>query len=141
MRHIICILLLTVIAFTPLLAQINEDKQLASQYFQNQEYDKAVVIYQNLYNQSKLPFYYNFYLECLLKTGSYKQAEKIVKKELKDKNGKPTYYVDLGYVQHTAEEFSKSQQNYEKAIKKIKSEPYTMKNNHVIFILYYGIRT
>ena len=78
MRHIIYILILLGINSAPLWSQINEDKQLASQYFQNQEYDKAVVIYQKLYSQSKLPFYYNFYLECLLKTGNYKQAEKIV---------------------------------------------------------------
>ena len=117
MRHIICILLLLGIHSAPLLSQVSEDKQLASQYFQNQEYDKAVVIYQKIYSQSKLPFYYNFYLECLLKTGNYKQAEKIVKKEIKGKKGNPNYLVDLGFVHHTAGDFIKSEQNYEKAIK------------------------
>ena len=98
-------------------SQINTDKQLASQYFQNREYDKALVIYQNLYSQSKLTFYYDFYLECLLKTGNYKQAEKVVKKEIKEKKENVNYFVDLGYVYQSDGDFTKSEQIYEKAIK------------------------
>ena len=56
------------------------DEQLAAQYYQAGEYDKAVVYYEKLYSRTPIEVYYNYYLNCLIYTKDLKKAEKIVKK-------------------------------------------------------------
>ncbi|MEQ1732355.1 MAG: tetratricopeptide repeat protein [Bacteroidia bacterium] len=57
-------------------------QQLAEQYKQNKEYDKAVELYKELYNDNAA-LYFNDYVTCLEETGGDKEAEKIIKKALK----------------------------------------------------------
>ncbi|MBC7412888.1 MAG: tetratricopeptide repeat protein [Bacteroidia bacterium] len=65
-------------------------QQLAEQYKQNKEYDKAVELYKELYNDNAIT-YFNDYVTCLEETGGEKEAEKIIKKALK----KDTKNTDL----------------------------------------------
>ena len=57
------------------------DEQLAAQYYQAGEYDKAVIYYQKLYDKTPISIYYEYYLNCLILTKDYKKAEKTVKKQ------------------------------------------------------------
>ena len=52
------------------------DDKLAMQFYEQKQYDKAVVYFDKLYD--KLPdAYYNYYFKCLIETKDYKTAEKI----------------------------------------------------------------
>ena len=43
-------------------SQSVKDEELAAQYFQNKEFEKASDLYEKLYNQNQSGFYYNNYL-------------------------------------------------------------------------------
>ena len=56
------------------------DQQLAQHYYNNGEFDKAVVYYEKLYGQDESKFNFTRYVECLTQTGDTKTAEKLLKK-------------------------------------------------------------
>ncbi len=99
--------------------QKDSDQQLAAQYFQNKEYDKAVVLYEKLYNKKKSSIFYTYYLFCLVELKDYKEAEKLVKKQIKEFPGRPKYKVDLGYVYTESGEINKSKKEFENALKNL----------------------
>lgn len=79
-------------------AQINSDEALAMQYFQTGEFAKAADSYQKLFNKSKNIAYYDPYLSSLLKSKQYDEAEKLVRKQLKNNPQKSIFSVDLGRI-------------------------------------------
>jgi tetratricopeptide (TPR) repeat protein len=98
-----------------LLAQTDTDEQLAAQYFKNGEYEKAEVYYQRLYKKYNDEFFFQYYVDCLLKLENFSEAEKTVEKRIK-KEGNPVLYVYLGHVHKTAGDAKKAEQDYAKAI-------------------------
>jgi tetratricopeptide (TPR) repeat protein len=96
MSKIIVLILLLLSAFNTR-GQQNEDA-LAAQYFQSGEFDKAVVIYQKLFNQSKNSVYYDPLFTCLLNLKRYNEAEQLSRKLLKVSPQNPIYSVDIGRV-------------------------------------------
>ncbi|MFA6923411.1 MAG: tetratricopeptide repeat protein [Bacteroidales bacterium] len=75
----------------------NKDEQLAAQYFQNKEYDKAIGLYSKLFNTNPY-LYYQPYLDCFIELKEYDKAEKFIKKQIKQNPESSKYKVDLGYV-------------------------------------------
>jgi len=63
-------------------SQTDTDIQLAQYYYNNGEFDKAVVYYQGLYSKSPTKVYFLRYYDCLLKTKNRKEAEKVLKKQI-----------------------------------------------------------
>ena len=80
---ILFIIVLVVCASSGLLAQKNTDSKLADQYYSNKEYDKAVVYYQKVFDKTKSPAYYIRLLNCLIELEEYKNAEKLIKRQIK----------------------------------------------------------
>ncbi|MDQ3192864.1 MAG: tetratricopeptide repeat protein [Bacteroidota bacterium] len=126
---IIGILFVFMLLHSSLQAQINEpdtaietldpkgsDEQLAVHYFQNREFDKAVIYYEKLFEDRKLDFYYGYYLDCLIELEEFKKAEKVVKKQIKKFPQKLSYQVDLGYVLIKSGDISKAKKEYEVVI-------------------------
>ncbi len=75
------------------------DEELAAQYFLNEEYDKAEILYKKLFKKNDESIYiYQNYLECLLKQNNLDDAEKMVAKQVKRYSDRPTYFVDLGHI-------------------------------------------
>jgi tetratricopeptide (TPR) repeat protein len=101
-------------------AQNTTDEQLAAQYFQNKEYDKAVVYYEKLYNKKNAEIYYTYYISCLLELKDYAKAEKVVKKAFKQDNYVLKYLVDLGYVYLASGDRGKAEKEFDEAIRQIK---------------------
>jgi tetratricopeptide (TPR) repeat protein len=102
-------------------AQSPADRQLADQYLNNAEYEKAAQLYDKLMDRD--PFgTYPQYLRCLLAMKNYDEAEKIVKKIIKKQPDNPSYLVDLGYIYASRGENDKAKQQYDKAIKNIKPD-------------------
>ena len=60
------------------------DDQMASQFFMNQEYDKAKEIYAKLYKDYQQINYFNQYVECLIRLKDLDEAEKKLKSFTKD---------------------------------------------------------
>ncbi len=98
-------------------AQVNTDVQLAAQYFQNQEYEKAVVYYEKLYDNTSTQLYFTPYLNCLTALKDYKKAEKVVRKQVKLYPQQLNYIVELGNIYYKTEESKKASSTWDKAIK------------------------
>ena len=101
-------------------AQPGTDEQLALQFYQNKEFDKALEYYEKLYNKKSPQVFYLPYLNCLLETKDFKKAEKIAKKQVKQNPGAPNYIVDLGNVYFRADDVEKAKSTWESAVKAIK---------------------
>ncbi len=99
------------------------DEQLAIQYFTNRDFEKAALIFENLYNSRPDGYYYAYYLQSLIETQKYDDAENLIKKHRK-KNNLPRFTVDLGYVYELSNQSDKAKKEYDKAIKGLVAEQY-----------------
>ncbi len=96
-------------------------RQLADQYFNNFEYDKAVTLYDKLFDKDPFGTYPN-YLKCLLALKKYGDAEKLVKQISKKGPDNPSYAVDLGSVYEAQGDMNRAKQTYDKAIKSLQPD-------------------
>lgn len=103
-------------------AQKNADEQLAAQYYNNKEYDKAVIYYEKLFDKTKLPNHYIRLLNCLIELEEFKNAEKLVKREIKKNSYQLEYYTDLGNLYKLSGQESKGKNVYEDALKLLTSD-------------------
>ena len=95
---------------------MSPDEQLAVQYYQAGEYDKAVVYYEKLYNKNPITLYYNYYLNCLLFTKNYKKAEKTVKKQQAKAEWDLRFRIDLGRVYRAEGNEDKAKKEFKGAV-------------------------
>ena len=101
--------------------QSQQDRQLADQFLNNSEYEKAAKLYDKLMDQD--PFgTYSQYLRCLLAMKDFETAEKIVKKMIKKQPDNPSLLVDLGFIYSSQGNNEKAKVQYEKALKGIKAD-------------------
>ncbi len=104
------------------IAQPSTDEQLAEQYYQNKEFDKALDYYERLYNKVSPQQFFAPYLNCLVETKDFKKAEKIVKKQMKQFPDNLSFNVDLGTVYTRSEQPDKAKTTWEQAIKLVKMD-------------------
>ncbi len=97
------------------------EEQLAAQYFRNRDYEKAVVLYDKLFEEKNSNLYYTYYLYCLIALEQYKDAEKLVKKQIRNYPDRAKYEVDLGYVYSESGEQSKARKQFESALKNVEN--------------------
>lgn len=116
-------LIFFLLPFAFLSAQPTTDEQLAVHYFQNGECDKAVMYYEKLYSKNPSDIYYGNYLKCLLTLKNYKEAEKLVKRQVKKFPGMVNYRVDLGYVYAKSDNEQKAKKQYEEIIREMMPNP------------------
>jgi tetratricopeptide (TPR) repeat protein len=82
----------------PVLAQ-HQDEQLAAQYYQNEEFDKAAELYKKLHRKNTESIYiYRNYLNSLIQIKGWDEAKKMLKKQKKRHPVQYIYSVDLAYV-------------------------------------------
>jgi len=116
------ILLIFLIPLNGLFAQRqqgNEDELLALQYYQNGEFDKAVVLYERLFKREQSMYYYGYYFESLMALEQYDKAEKLSQTQIKKNPQVFRYQVDLGLVYAAAGEQKKSDKAFSDAISTI----------------------
>ncbi len=114
--HVLTLLLLLLSVLNSQ-AQTEVDEQLALQYFQNQEYNKAAELYQGIYQRKPSPYFYNYYLDCLLAMQDYKTAKSFVNQVAKKNPGQLKYQVEEAYVLQQSGNGEKAQKIYEKLAK------------------------
>lgn len=85
-------------SFFFLQAQDRTDEALAYQYYQQAEYDKAAVLLEKLFNQTRDDNYFELYFSSLIKIKKYADAEIMLKKLMKQFPLKTQYPIALGRV-------------------------------------------
>lgn len=94
------------------------DEQLASYYLDIGEYQKALLYFEKLFDENPKSSNYEGLLTCYTKLENYKEAEKLVKKQLK-KFSSNTYFIDLGAVYEAQGKESDASSAYREAIKNL----------------------
>lgn len=97
-------------------AQGGSDEQLAQHYYSKGEFDKAVIYYEKLYNQSPTKIIFDRYYDCLLQVKDYKEAEKVLKKESTLKKEDIDFQILMAEFYELTDNSSKSIKIYEKII-------------------------
>ncbi len=114
-----CFLILVLCVFSEIsFAQKNTDEQLAQQYYERKEFDKAVDYFEKLYDKNPDAFFKQ-YQTCLLEIKDYNRAEKIIKKQIKRNPSATHLYVMLGSVFRIQGNVSKEKEQYDKAVKEL----------------------
>lgn len=114
--HIILLLIIGTAA--PLQAQTT-DNQLAQYYYQNGEFEKAIMYYEKLYAEAPNDVNYGYLRSCYIEIDDYKSAEKLIKNQLKRTQNDPRYLVDLGELYTESGSPEKGKKEYENAIKNL----------------------
>jgi len=107
--------------------QTQEQKQLAlaRQFMQEKEYGKAAPIFKELYNDA--PFdkdTYNEYLNALLLSAQYDEAEALVLYMAKIRREDPTIGIDLGNVYTLSGKKKKATEQYDLVLEKVSGDDF-----------------
>lgn len=97
---------------------------LAKQYFEEGEYEKAVVFYEKLVEKNPRR---NNYVEGLVTSYQqlerYDDAEKVLLNKIATNGTSPIFLIELGYNYTLKEEPEKAEEYYQKAIQRIDTNP------------------
>ncbi|MBC5774533.1 tetratricopeptide repeat protein [Pontibacter sp. KCTC 32443] len=100
-----------------------QDLELAREYFSKGDYQKAGALYEKLIENRRLfSLAYPDYLKTLLALRNYKEAEKLVKRTIKQNPGNYNYEVDLGIVYQAAGDKSAAEKHFNKIISQMNQE-------------------
>jgi TolA-binding protein len=100
--------------------QEQETEKLAFQYYGNKEYEKAIDLFEQLYEKDHSYHHYTYYLYCLTALNRFSEAEKLVRGKIKDEPGSYRYEVDLGYIYLLTDKPEKATKIFDEVIGKIK---------------------
>ena len=118
------IFFLLCLLFTHLaIAQDGSDQQLAQHYYSNGEFDKAVIYYEKLFTKDPNKFNFNRYYDCLVKVEDYKNAEKLVKKQIASNRSAYEYKVILGEFYELTNDPEKANKIYDDLIDELTANP------------------
>ncbi|MBY8962981.1 tetratricopeptide repeat protein [Flavobacterium sp. D11R37] len=123
--------LFTIIAFIWSVALFAQNEQLANNYFEKGEFEKALVIYESL--NDKQPgniFFSQRMAACYQQLQQYAKAEKLLKDKA-DSTGQPLLLVELGYNYQLQQNMADANKYYEQAIDAVRQNPsfvYTVAN-------------
>jgi len=100
----------------------NNEDQMAMQFFQDRNFEKAVELYSHIYTRSPSYYNYTYYFYCLVETQGYDEAKKLVRSRQKTEQDALKYEVDLGYVYFREGNLAKSKKLYEDAVKHLPAD-------------------
>lgn len=138
-KKILCILIFLISILNVTIAQTTTDEQLAAQYFQNGEFEKAADLYESLLDKNPNPFYYNNLIQSLINAKDYKKAEKIVKKRIRQNPNDIRLNVDLGFVYASSGDAKKAEKQYLESIESLtanQQQIYDLANAFMMRMLY-----
>ncbi|MAQ31251.1 MAG: hypothetical protein CMD26_00750 [Flavobacteriales bacterium] len=96
--------------------QTTTNESLALEYYKKGDFEKAVQIYENIYKDKKVKSIYNRYVDCLIKTQSYKKAEKIIRNFYRKSNDL-TVLIDWGQLYTIQNKDELANEKFQLAIK------------------------
>jgi tetratricopeptide (TPR) repeat protein len=101
-----------------------QDEQLARQYLENGEYEKAASLYEQLYKKfPQQEYFLTQYASALIANKDFAKAETEIKKQLKSKPDNLTLQLTLGDIYTKQEKPEDAKKQYQKAISSLKTDP------------------
>lgn len=100
-----------------------DNEKLASEYFKNKEYEKALTLYEQLFEEKQTRYFYTYYMYCLIELQDYKKALKVIRKEQRIQPDALRYLVDEGFIYSLEGDQNKATKLFDEALGKL--EPNT----------------
>ena len=108
--------------------QIQIDEQLASQYYREQDYEKARDLYEKIYGKTNQVGHFQQYVECLFHLGDYDKAERELKAFAKKNPGYYKTATDLVYVYTLQGKSDKAKKQFNEIIKDLPDHAPSIRN-------------
>lgn len=97
-----------------------QDGQLANQYYRDGEFEKAAVMYEELYKQTNYrDFYFDRYVESLMAMDDYDASEKAIKKHMRRDPANVQIHVTYGKLLERQVKSEEAEAQYRLAIEKL----------------------
>ncbi len=116
------LIFIILISFTRSVLSQDTEEQLAIQYYSSAEYEKALDIFESLYQKKPGPYYYNYILNSYIELKRFTEAEKFIKKAMKQDKNDVRILVDMGYLYKKAGNENKTINEFEEALRKVNPE-------------------
>ena len=98
-----------------------QETELGMEYMKAGEYEKAKLIFQKLAkNKETAKVIHKPYLQTLIKLKEFDEAEKFIKKQIKNSDGNAKYIIDYGRLLEIANKNEEAQKQYTIAMDKVK---------------------
>lgn len=116
--------ILFLISFLFLSSVQSQEDFLAKQYFNDGDYEKALVFYEKLVQKKpRRTDYSEGLVACYQQLERYEDAEKFLLKKIEDTYAFPTFFIELGYNYTLQNQPEKAVTYYDSAIAKIDENP------------------
>ena len=100
-----------------------QDAELGMEYMKAGDYEKAKTVFQKLAkNKETAKVIHKPYLQTLIKLKEFEEAEKFVKKQIKNSDGNAKYITDYARLLEIADKKEEAQKQYAIAMDKVKSD-------------------
>jgi tetratricopeptide (TPR) repeat protein len=134
LKNKICLTLFIITSFFAVKAQNTKDADIARQFYDNSQYDKAYTLFKQLYQtKNGDEVYYQEYLNVLIKLKQYPEAEKIILKKAKEN---PKSLFDLGQLYQEKGDLASADKVFENIIQKMNPNQFTISD---VANSFYGI--
>ncbi len=94
-------------------------EKLAAEYVRNRDFEKAVVLYEKLFEEKGTHFYYNYYIFCLIELQDYKNALKAVNRMQKTEPNRLRYDVDEGFIYSLSGDQARATRIFDKSLENV----------------------
>jgi tetratricopeptide (TPR) repeat protein len=101
------------------LAQQGSTEQLAIEFLNNGETEKALKLFDEAYSKTPSPHLYKLYLDALLQEKNTREAERLVRRHQRNFPQSPTTVVDLGYVYLISGDKAKADNEFASVVNKL----------------------
>lgn len=127
-RYILYFIIILLIPIGQLYAQDTQEVQLANQYLQQGENEKALALYEKLEKNTKnIPLIHERYFQLMLMTGRFDQAEVYIEKAIKKYPSNLYYQIDKGLIYDQKNNKEQSRKYFEKLIEDISDDPFKVR--------------
>jgi tetratricopeptide (TPR) repeat protein len=100
-----------------------QNEELALDYFEKGEFEKAVTLYEEIYDkQTNNLFLFEKLLQCYRQLQQFDKAQNLIEKH-KQKYNQPTMQIELGYNFQLQKQLDKANKYYQLALDEIQNEP------------------
>jgi len=117
----IFLLILAIISITLATGQARLDQnmiQLATQYYNSRDFEKAAPLFKDIYQISNNRYYFRLYIASLTELQRYQEAEEEIRREIRrDRDPQPDLLVHWGYLLKIQKRDTEAAAKYEEAIK------------------------
>lgn len=101
---------------SPVIAQ-DQERSLALQYYQNEDYERAAEIFERLYDKEPgSNFLYRYLFNSYILLKDYEKAEKLTQRNIRRNRNELNFIVDLGYVYIQSGQSDKAKSQFDRAL-------------------------